>query len=399
MHSPQDLAAEETPASTPFQSADDHSLSPTADANGDVDPLVVQLKIKIASAINDFKRELDRRDGILAEARGTIELALNTNFAPTYELTVVQHEDGAEYPITVVAKHKTQDPHAPVNKHSAAPPNTIAPLLAAASSSSNYIPTRRPSDAELEKDVVSRRKRRLEEGEDTSSKRQRTDEDEEDIMPLITKEDLDDLLLKLREDIQEDTSECVNHVHKLLRRFKEEWHEKSRWDYENMSARPTQGPFRDSIANGATSGSFPTPGADRDDSDASLPEVVRRETRLLSSQIRWVEECRRVATEVHDKREERWRETSATFHDQNRVDRETFQNRVLQENVMHGRMLNQILNEVKILSNYTSSLKWETPDHMSARPAYPPPPTVPAFPTQPAPPPRAKGSMSGPSKR
>jgi hypothetical protein len=78
---------------------------------------------------------------------------------------------------------------------------------------------------------VSRRKRKHNANGDVSNKRQRMDEDD-DIMPLINKEDLDDLLSKLREDIQEDTSECVNHVHRLLQRFKDEWHEKSHRDSE-----------------------------------------------------------------------------------------------------------------------------------------------------------------------
>ncbi|KAF2470287.1 uncharacterized protein BDR25DRAFT_226160 [Lindgomyces ingoldianus] len=383
--------------STPFQSAEDQSLSPTAGLDSDIDPLVIKTAKKLADVINDLKRELDGRDGTCADVRGTFKLSLDSDFSHTYELSIAQDEDGVEYPITIHAKHQKVKTGASgqVGVHR----NFITPLIAAASSSSGYVPARRVSDAELEKDIVSRRKRKLDEDEDTSRKRPRTG-DEEDVMPLITKDDLEDILSRLRDDIQEDTSECVNHVQKLLRRFKEEWHEKSKWDYEQVSMRQTRSLFRDSIANGATpSGAFPSPSIDKDDSNTSLLDMVRQETRLLSSQIRWVEECRRVAAEVYDKREETWRTTSAGFHDRNRVDRESFQNSVLQESVMHGRILTQILNEVKALGHVTMSLKWETPDHMSTQPTYPPAPTVPAFSTQPAPTPRSEGPVTGPSKR
>lgn len=231
---------------------------------------------------------------------------------------------------------------------------------------------RRDSDSELEMDIISRKKRKLDEGDDTSRKKLRTEEDDEDIMPLISKDDLEDLLSRLREDIQEDTSECVNHVQKLLRRFKEEWHQKAKHD-EQLTARPTRGPLRDSVVGiEATPGAFPSPVLDKEDQNAPLAYVVRKEAKLLSSQVRWVEECRRVAAEIHDKREDNWRTSSAGFHDRTRQDRETFQSRVLHETNMQGRMLNQILNEVKAIGLYAQSMKWETPSHLTTPPMYPP---------------------------
>ncbi|KAF2175629.1 hypothetical protein K469DRAFT_723910 [Zopfia rhizophila CBS 207.26] len=367
----------------------------TANAFGDIDPLVAQTAKKLADVINDFKRELDKRDGIWADARGALELALKTDHLQTYELLIVQDEDGEEYPITVQVKCKEK---VGANGQSHSQRNSIAPLMVAASASSGYNPTRRGSDAELEKEIVSRRKRNLDQGEDTSRKRPRTEQ--EDAMPLISKDDLEDLLSKLREDIQEDTSETVNQVQKLLRRFKEEWHEKSKWDHEQATTR-SRGPFRDSIvSNGITpSGAFPSPSVEKDEQTGPLADLLRREARLLSNQIRWVEECRRVASDVHDKREETWRTTSAGFHDRNRQDRETFQNKMLQETHMQGQVLNQILNEVKALGHVTMSLKWETPDHVASHTTYPPPPTAPAFPTQAAPHPPAKGPGTGGNKR
>lgn len=196
---------EPTP-STPLESP---TMSPASPSSGAApDPLVAQAARKIADVINDFKRELDKRDGTWANVHGQIELALEWQ---TYALTIVPDDDGAEYPISVAAKLKSDD-------------DTNGDLpLPSANQVAAYRSTRRSLDAELERDLVSRKKRKFEEGGDASNKRPRTDDDDEDITPLITKEDLDDLLSKLREDIQDDTSECVNHVQRLLRRFKEEW--------------------------------------------------------------------------------------------------------------------------------------------------------------------------------
>lgn len=404
----EDASHEGTPSSfaTPQLSADSRPISPTQEAgeNAGVDPLVARAAQRIATVINDFKTELDRRDTVWGTANGTFELALNTDGSQVYELTIVHDEDGEEYPVTVRAqlKKEKEEKEAP-NGHpelnaSLAPLITSTPAPAPA-----HERTRRDSDDILEKDIVSRKKRKADGGDDqdddaTSRKRIRTDDAmDQDMMPMVSQGNLEDLLTKFRDDIQDDTAECVNHVQKLLRRFKEEWHERTKWEDEQASTRKAREPFRDSIG-GANSVAFPSPGVGRDDQNASTADVVRRESKLLSSQIRWVEECRRVAASIHDKREENWRTTSAGFHDRNRHDREAFQHRMLHESGVQGKMLNQILNEVKAIGLYTQSMKWETPDSMSQHPGYPPQPMVPAFPTQ-APPSGAGRGRGQSSKR
>ena len=360
-----------TTQESPSPTTDEQLMSPTTT---DIDPLVAQTAKKLADVINDFKRELDKRDATWARAHGTFLLSLKADHSATYELAVVPDEDGDEYPVTVRAQRKKAKDAA--DGQTLAGKNSVTPLI---TSNSTYAATRRASDAELEQDIVSRKKRKLDEGDGGPRKRTRPDEDEDDIMPLITKEDLDGLLSQLREDIQEDTSECVNHVQKLLRRFKEEWHEHT----ATMARQPPRGPFRDSvIGSGSTPavGAFPSPTLDKDDQNVSIPDLIRKEVRLLSSQIHWVEECRRVAADVHDKREENWRTSSAGFHDRARQDREGFQTRVLYESTEQGRLLNQILNEVRAIGLYSQSMKWETPGHLAP---YPPVPPQPAFPTQP----------------
>jgi hypothetical protein len=353
----------------------DMSLSPASvdSALDTPDALVAQTAQKIADVINDFKRELNKRDGTSANTTGAIELLLPSQ---TFELVIAPHELGAKYPITVQANLKSSNA---ANSDSSAsrPSNAPRPI---------FKHTRRASDAELERDIVSRKKRKLDEGDDDSNKRARTEEDDEDVMPLITKEDLDDLLVKLREDIQEDTSECVNHVQRLLRRFKEEWHEKSQWEYEHSQTKHPKGLLQASVAaNGATPGaSFPAPSADAEDPNSSIVDVVRRESKLISSQIKWVEECRRLAGEAHDQKTNLWRTSSAGFHDRQRQDREAFQARMLQESTTHAQTLHQILNEVKAIGLYAQAMKWETPNsHLAYYPQAVAAP--PAFPTQPAP--------------
>ncbi|KAJ4405091.1 hypothetical protein N0V91_005453 [Didymella pomorum] len=387
---------EEIPAfTTPDASMDEQQpgspASPdTAEASSErIDPLAAKAAKRIADVINDFKRELDTRDGTWAHVQGSVELALKFGGAPkTFTLTITPDEDGDEYPVTVeVALKKPKV----IRINDEATP-AAQPV---------FKPTRRASDAELEKDIVSRRKRKLNNGDDETNKRQRTgsEEDDEDTLPLITKEDLDDLLVKLREDIQEDTTETVNHVQRLLRRFKDECHEKTKRDFEQTQTLQAGGPFRNSIsAAGAGPGaSFPSIDGERDDANASITEVIRREAGLLSRQIKWVEDCRRVANDAHVQREDTWRTSSAGFHDQQRQDRENFQNRMVHESALHSQTLNQILNEVKAIGLYAQNMKWETPSYLNTMTnASPQVPTPPAFPTQPAPPPQPRRTPSGP---
>lgn len=390
----------QTPFTTPLQSAtsDEQPVSPTATAEQEqpaVDPLVARCAERIAAAINDFKRELDERDSVWGSANGTLDLLMNTDGSHTYELTVVHDEDGAEYPVTVRAAEKKS------NETATGQRSPLAPLATAATSSTAVKRTRHDSDAELEEDFVSRKKRKGA-SHDTTQKREQTDGGgHEDAMLLdmldTNQKTAPGLLSKLRDDIQDDTSECVNHVQRLLRRFRQECH--AVVHNEQALPRPSRGPFRDSIvANGSA---FPSGTAEGDDQNTSTNDLIRQEVKLLSSQIRWVEECRRVASAARDDRENTWRTTSASFHDRNRQDREHFQNRMLHESAMQGKLLNDILNEVKAIGLYTQSMKWETPPHLSPHGAYAAQMAAPGCPSQSAPPSgRGRGGgRGGPNKR
>lgn len=360
----------------------------SAASNGAIDHLAVRAARRIAEVINDFKRELDQRDSTWAHVQGSLELAWKANdAAQTIVLTITPDEDGDEYPVTVQAALKRAEVITIDNGDD--------DVMAAPTTQPSFKPTRRASDADLARDIVSRRKRKLDEentSEKGTNKRSQTSDFDhgEHIMPLITKEDLDDLLVKLRDDIQEDTTETVNHVQRLLRRFKEEWHEQTRRNFDHLQTQQPGHPFRNSLsAAGAGAGdSFPSPDVDRDDANASITEVIRRETGLISRQIKWVEDCRRVANNVHVKREDTWRTSSAGFHDQQRQDRENFQNRIIHESTVHSQTLNQILNEVKAIGLYAQNMKWETPSYLNSMPHVSPQvPTPPAYTTQQAPPP------------
>ncbi|KAF9701209.1 hypothetical protein EKO04_000799 [Ascochyta lentis] len=366
---------EETPPFTTIgdgqQPASPSSPDSAPAGTGTTDPLVAKAAKRLADVINDFKRDLHQRDGTWAHAQGSLQLARKAQNSEPFTLTITPHEDGDEHPVTVQAALKK--PELITISDDTTP--TAQPILTS---------TRRASDAELEKDIVSRKKRKREDGDQQTNKRSRAndDEDVENIMPLITKEDINHLLVKLREDIQEDTTETVNHVQRLLRRFKEEWHEKSKWDLEQLQSRQSGAPFGNatSAAGAGSHDSFPSPDVDRDDINASVVDVVRRETGLLSRQIKWVEDCRRVASKTHVKREDTWRTTSAGFHDKQRQDRENFQNRMVHESTMHSQTLNQILNEVKAIGLYAQNMKWETPSYLDHMPTTSP--QVPTFPTQ-----------------
>jgi hypothetical protein len=370
MQSPASIQKQEaTSFATPHALTEPLAMSqspspPTSSSAKAVDPLVAQTAQRIAAAINDFKRQLDLRDGTWAVVTGNLEFGLRSQ---DFHVVFQPDKDGHEYPITFQVIPK---PHDATNSES----STSHRALAA------YEPTRRASDAELGRDLISRNKRKFESEQHghNANKRSRTEEDHDAIRPT-NKENLADMLDKLRDDVQDDTSECVNHVHRLLRRFKEEWHEKNQCDYEHTQLPSTRPPFRDSIANGPTTRlSFPSPSLDRDSQYTPVPDLIRREAKLLSHQIKWVEDCRKVGAELHDKREETWRTSSAGFHDLQRQNREAFQNKLLQETGTQTQTLSHLLERVEAIGIHIQSMKWETPaSHLS----YPAPSihTPPAF--------------------
>ncbi|OCK86149.1 hypothetical protein K432DRAFT_399595 [Lepidopterella palustris CBS 459.81] len=375
-----------TPFSTPLPSTDEQLLSPLANITpSEIDPLITQAAERLAAAINDFKRALDTRDSSSASVKGSIDIFINTENPQTYTLSLVHDLEGEEHPISVRITNKE---HSTTNGQSRAGPNATAKAHAAVRP---YKPARRESDAGLEQDIIPRRKRKIDgDGgdnlDDDTSGRKRVrmgDDVSEDIMQLISKGDLEELLAKQRDDIQEDTTDCVNHVQKLLRRWKEQWDEKNDWECDQFSHLASQQGIATRINAVDLSQSMPTSAADvfatpeNDEATGpvNLPDLIRKESRQISKQIRWVEECRRIAADSHDQREETWRGSSATFHDKNRQNREIFEKRLIHESAAQGNLLNQILSEIKALASVTYSLKWETPAQFS--PPYPVPPANP----------------------
>lgn len=280
-----------------------------------IDPLDTITAQRIADVLKDFKREVHKHDGAWTAVQGAVEFPLHSQI---FALIIVPDQVDS---ITVQA---TLKPHDATNV-------VTNPPLPRTAFSATSKPMRCISDNDFEKDLVSQKTRKLDEHDDTMNKRT-CPADNEHIMMLITKEDLDDLLVKLREDIQEDTAECVNHVQRLLRRAKEEWRQQSKWD-RRQRRMPS---LNLRVGTGATLGvSFPSLRTKSDEQVTSISDIIQRETKLLSTQIKWAEDCRRVAADIHDTREEIWRTSSAAFHHRQQQDRENFQSRMLDESGVH----------------------------------------------------------------
>ena len=98
-----------------------------------------------------------------------------------------------------------------------------------------------------------------------------------------------------------------------------------------------------------------------EDFDPDAPFDLQKDIKTLSNQIKWVEDCRRTASSEYHRREERWRTTSATFHDQNRIKRERHEAWVAGEMARQTNMLGQVIQDVKGLYPLLHSVKWETP--------------------------------------
>jgi hypothetical protein len=94
-----------------------------------------------------------------------------------------------------------------------------------------------------------------------------------------------------------------------------------------------------------------------DSTEATEPTVTSR-LQNVSAQIKWVEECRRIADEAHDRREETWRTSSATFHDNTRKARERHESWMVQEMNWQRNLLLGMANDLKGLYPLGHSLKW-----------------------------------------
>ncbi|KAF2444001.1 hypothetical protein P171DRAFT_23825 [Karstenula rhodostoma CBS 690.94] len=390
---------EETPFATPGDRTWPSAQSSASDPqDGAAHVLrITRAAEKMAGLLRHLERELGALDATASvQARGSLQVVIKTpgDTPRTIHLDDVAHKERVSFAFAPNGEEPPADAAGADPSNALTIDDGTAPAAGATTTPSSKR-TRRDSDAELEQELVSRKRRRLESGDsDANVLHDATDDD--DIMPLITKEDLENIVAKLRDDIQEDTSECVNHVQRLLRRFKEEWHEKSTWDFAQASKPHDGRASRPSLAgdDATPAAAFPSPAAHQDDHDITVPDLVRQESKLISSQIKWVEDCRRVAADTHDKREDNWRTSSANFHDKARQERESFQGRLLHEQGMQSQTLHQILSEVKSFGLYVQSMKWETPGSLSMGPPYMPGP--PAFPTQPPPaPPRGRGRPRG----
>ena len=386
-HNPTTDLSHTAPFSTPLPSTDENlpfSLASVVPA--ELDALVTQTAKKLSEVINDFKRQLDERDGYSANVQGSIEMVINSTTPQTYTLSLVHDLEGEEHPISVNIAQKKGN--LPTNGHLRAGHDRASADSGALPS---YKPTARESDSVLEQDIVSRRKRKIstdndDQDESVSLARKRiriSEGGNENIMSPITKHELEELFAKQREDIHEDTTECVNHVQRLLRRWREQWRERNGCELGKLGQLATQQggaaskiPYTEASSSrlqetpASVAGIFATSEHDGYVGLTNLSETIRKEAKQLSNQVRWVEECRRIASDAHDEREETWRTSSAAFHDKNRQDRESFEKRALNESATQRNMLSQILTEVKTLASVAFSLKWETPAQFP--PSYPP---------------------------
>ncbi|KAF2263552.1 hypothetical protein CC78DRAFT_603785 [Lojkania enalia] len=241
MDSPLDPAREETPYSSPFASSDRRLASPLSIVpDPSIDPVVALTARRLADVINGFKRNIDRGDGGWTHAERILEPSLKVDHSQTYELLIVPDADGAEYPVTMQARVKK-------TMVAASGPAKMNGSNTAASASSNC-------GSRLY-------------AEERTRNRVHADDKIGNAASSLTKADLDELFLKLRDDVQEDTSECVNHVHRPLRRFKQEWYDKNARDDKQTAIRHLGGAFRDSIFNNglAPPGISLSPGIDKGD--------------------------------------------------------------------------------------------------------------------------------------
>ncbi|KAF2838533.1 hypothetical protein M501DRAFT_992507 [Patellaria atrata CBS 101060] len=265
-------------------------------------------------------------------------------------------------------------------------------------------PNKMDLDMMLERDLMSRRKLQQQEeenankqggddGSNTSLKRKR--DEEETPAPSRSRLELQKMLENNRDDIQDDTVESVNHLQRLMRRWREQWRDKNAWMFdffkqmhEEERSKKAWLEERFAALHREIGADLAQPVIEENGSESGSKARLFMELKNLSNQVKWVEDCRRIADASHDKKEDTWRSTSATFHDQMRRQRETYEQWMIQEVKTLRSMLSHVLGEIRALSPVVMSLKWDDPTFR--HPA--PPPAIPYGAPAPAPPPHPQHS-------
>ncbi|PVH96787.1 hypothetical protein DM02DRAFT_631675 [Periconia macrospinosa] len=348
-----------------------HALPLEYEPEADLDPLVAHAAARIAYALNDLKRGLDERDGdspASANLKGAFQLLSGSQH---FDITIATSDEREDAPVTVDARLRRRD----VSKtRTAAQDRTTAHTSSSTSSSA------------IEGDHDGARKRkRLDHDTDPSQPDRNVNSTQNNhvALPIVPDEELLALITKLRNSTNPESIEGLRSlIHGLHKTWQAEQRSNPQFNPSSLSSAAAR-VQQQQDPQPSTTTSFPRPSADvptntstpsnpaSPSSPETVPELLKQQRELLSKQIQWVEECRRVASSLSDQRTETWRTTSAAFHDTNRVDRERFQHRILSESGVHAHLLNQILAEVRAIGLHAQSMKWETPASFGG-----PPPTV-----------------------
>ncbi|CAK4030700.1 Hypothetical predicted protein [Lecanosticta acicola] len=173
----------------------------------------------------------------------------------------------------------------------------------------------------------------------SSSRRGAEDDDVMEIRPLKKPrtEGEDGLPTPSRASVSEDpnTSQRVYEVLNYVKDWKDEWMRQGGWLFDtlNGAAKTTQDQHQamekklDSVQD--------TLGQSINAASATTMAELANITKLLP----WLEHCRKTNADKVQAREEKWRSSSATFHDQNRREREAAEKRLDDKLEMQRRLL------------------------------------------------------------
>ncbi|KAJ9647300.1 hypothetical protein H2199_002287 [Coniosporium tulheliwenetii] len=323
----------------------------------------------LKDTLADLKRQCETLEGSSSKVyiSGSITVEVRTPVSQSHQISVVDDLEADPPSLGVVVKQLASttngNGHARAPSHAPGAPSPYS-LPFFAPTSTNILDL----DRTLESDLVPRKKRKRDDDDDdddggdtnglgSAPKRLREDSggdeameaDEKDLMDMSSKE-FQALLSELRDDVQEDTTAGLNHLQRLLRRWREQWREKNGWLFDYFKLQHEEERRKKQWFEAKFKAL-----------EDALAHKVMAQFRNLSNQIRWVEDCRRIADEAHDIKEDNWRVTSATFHDNSQRRQQSHENWVKAEMKKQGNVLTQVLTEVRGLSNLTMSLKWETP--------------------------------------
>lgn len=134
---------------------------------------------------------------------------------------------------------------------------------------------------------------------------------------------------------RDDLNARAGDVLEYLRRWQEQWAQQGGWMFDNISQIHTKATDNEAFMMQRMEGVQNVLGQSINAANGTVLNELSTVTRMLP----WLEHCRKTAADLQQEREEKWRSSSASFHDSARKDREAAEVRIFEKLEQQQRLI------------------------------------------------------------